>query len=157
MSQPSNPGAVVVDSNVLISICSKETSLSTAEHAFVDYAAKSWVFYAPGVIVAEVLFVLCRKLSDGTLTYAAYDEAIEMLKDHMAVILPPPSGEATLIQLAKEIQAGYSCLHSADCLYIALAEELTKSGAAEFLTFDKRAVNVAAKNAPLVRINLLPS
>jgi predicted nucleic-acid-binding protein len=61
MSQPSNSGAVVVDSNVLISICSKETSISTAKQALDDYAAKSWAFYAPGVIVAEVLFVLCRK------------------------------------------------------------------------------------------------
>ena len=28
---------------------------------------------------------------------------------------------------------------------------------AEFLTFDKRAVNVAANNAPTVKVNLLPS
>jgi len=156
MSQLSNPRAVVVDSNVLISICSKETSISTAKQALADYAAKSWVFYAPGVIVAEVLFVLCRKLSDGILTAIAYDEGVEMLKDQMAVILPSPNGDAALIQRAKEIQSGYSCLHSADCLYLALAEELTKSSAAEFVTFDKRVVNVAAKNAPTVKVNLLP-
>lgn len=35
--------------------------------------------------------------------------------------------------------------------------ELAKSGTAEFLTFDKRTVNVAANNAPSVKINLLPS
>src|SRR5262245_18858634 len=80
------------------------------------YAAKSWAFYAPGVIVAEVLFVLCRKNpSDGILTAIAYDEGVEMLKDQIAVILPSPDGDAALIQQAKEIQSGYSCLHSADC------------------------------------------
>lgn len=157
MSQPSNPGAVVVDSNVLISICSKETSVATAEQAFADYAAKNWIFYAPGVVIAEVLFVLCRKLSDGTLTAAAYDEAIEIFKDHMATVLPPPSGDATLIQRAREIQTGYSCLHSADCIYIALTEELARSGVAEFLTFDKRVVNVAKNNAPSVKVTLLPN
>lgn len=157
MSQPNNPGAVVVDSNVLISICSKETSYPTAEQALADYATKQWVFYAPGVIVSEVLFVLCRKRSDGSLTAAAYDEGIEMLKDQLAAILPSPRGDAALVQRAKEIQTGYSCLHSADCLYIALTEQLAKSGAAEFVTFDKRAVNVAAKNAPTVKVNLLPS
>jgi len=64
----------------------KETSISMAKQALDDYAAKSRVFYAPGVIVAEVLFVLCRKLSDGTLTAIAYNEGVEMLKDQMAVI-----------------------------------------------------------------------
>ena len=155
MSQPNSPGAVVVDSNVLISLCSKETSHSTAAQALADYASKSWGFYAPGVIVAEVLFVLCRKLSDGNLSAAAYDEAIEMLKDHLSVMLPPPRGDAALLQRAREMQTGYSCLHSADCLYVALAEELTASGGAEFLTFDKRVVKLAAKNAPTVKVNLL--
>ena len=116
MTQPISPGAVVVDSNILISICSKETSLTIAEQAIADYAVKSWIFYAPGVIVAEVLFGLCRKLSDGILTATAYDEALELFEDHMTVILPPPRGDKALIRRAKEIQLGYSCLHSADCL-----------------------------------------
>lgn len=105
--------------------------------------------------MAEVLFVLCRKLSDGSLTAAAYAEGIELLKDHLAELLPPPRGDAALVQRARAIQTGYSCLHSADCLYVALTEELAASGAAEFVTFDKRVVNVAAKNAPAVKVNLL--
>ncbi|MGH9799388.1 MAG: type II toxin-antitoxin system VapC family toxin [Blastocatellia bacterium] len=157
MSQPNSSGAVVIDSNVLISICSKENSYSTAKQALADYSAKNWVFYAPGVIVSEVLFVLCRKLSDGSLTAAAYDDGIELLKDQLTMILPPPRGDAALVQRSREIQTGYSCLHSADCLYVALAEELAASGAAEFVTFDKRVGNVAAKNAPTVRVNLLPA
>ena len=103
------------------------------------------------------LFVLCRKLSDGTLATSGYEKAIVLLKRHLAVILPPPNGDAALTQRAKEIQSGYSCLHSADCLYLALTEELAATGAAEFLTFDKRVVNVAAKNAPTVKGHLLPS
>ena len=79
-----------------------------------------------------------------------------MLKDQLAAILPPPSGDAALVQRAREIQNGYSCLHSADCLYLALAEELAANGTAEFVTFDKRVVNVAAKNAPTVTVQLLP-
>ncbi len=157
MNQSNSPGAVVIDSNVLISICSKESSRVTADQALADYAAKQWPFYAPGVIVSEVLFVLCRKRSDGSLSAAEYDEGIEILKDQLTVILPPPRGDASLVQRAREIQSGYSCLHSADCLYVALAEELAASGAAEFVTFDKRVVNVAAKNAPMVKVNLLPA
>jgi hypothetical protein len=41
--------------------------------------------------------------------------------------------------------------------FLALTEELARSGPAEFLTFDKRVVNVAASNAPSVKVNLLPS
>lgn len=50
MSQPSNPGAVIVDSNVLVSICSKEITHPTAQQALNDYTAKGWAFYAPGVV-----------------------------------------------------------------------------------------------------------
>ncbi|MDQ3009981.1 MAG: type II toxin-antitoxin system VapC family toxin [Acidobacteriota bacterium] len=157
MSQPNKNGALVIDSNVLISICSKEVSYPTAKQFLAEYSARNWVFYAPGVIVSEVLFVLCRKLSDGSLTVASYDEGIEMLKDQLAAILPPPRGDAFLVQRAREIQTGYSCLHSADCLYVALAEELAVSGAAELVTFDKRVVNVAVNNAPTVNVTLLPS
>jgi predicted nucleic acid-binding protein len=157
MSPPNSLGAAVVDSNILISISSKESTHTAAQTALSDYTTKGFIFYAPGVIVAEALFVLCRKLSDGSLAEADYDKAIEILKKHLEVIQPPPSGDVALVQRAKEIQKGYSCLHSADCLYLALTEELAKNGTAEFVTFDKRVMNVAAKNAPSVKVNLLPS
>ena len=96
MSQGSSPTAVVVDSNVLISIYSKETSHSIAGQALADHAAKGSAFYAPGVVVAEVLFVLCRKLSDGTLIASAYDEAIDILKDYLAVMLQPAAWRHSL-------------------------------------------------------------
>ncbi|HMV46947.1 MAG TPA: type II toxin-antitoxin system VapC family toxin [Blastocatellia bacterium] len=156
MSQSSSFGAVVIDANILISICSNEPSSSTAETALAGYANQNWSFYAPNVIVAESLYALRQKLRQGVLTQTEYDLAVEALKRQMAAILPPPNGEAALLQRAKEIQAGYGCSHSADCLYIALAEELVKLQATELLTFDAGTINQAAKNAPSVVINLLP-
>jgi predicted nucleic acid-binding protein len=41
--------------------------------------------------------------------------------------------------------------------YIALAEDLAKSLPTEFLTFDRRVINVAASNAPSVKVNTAPS
>jgi predicted nucleic acid-binding protein len=159
MSQPtlSSPGAVVIDANVLISICAKEPSHQIAENALANYANQGWVFYAPGAILTEVPFVLCKKFEGGLLTAVKYQEAIEAFNDYMQMIRPSPHGDIPFILRAEEISKGYSCLHSADSFYIALTEELAKSGAAEFLTFDKRVVNVAVKNAPTVKVILLPA
>jgi len=160
MSQPtqSNAGAVVIDANILISICSQEPSEATARAALADYTARNWAFYAPSVILTEVLFALCRKLQAGIIDAATYQKAVEDFNlGFLPAITPPPNGDAALLVRAEEIRSGYSCLHSADGFYIALTEELAKSGAAELLTFDKRVVNVAANNAPSVKVNLLPS
>jgi len=159
MSQPklSSSGAVVIDANILISICSQEPTHATAESALADYTAKNWAFYAPGAILTEVLFVLCKKRQSGLIDALTYKKAVEDFNDYMSVILPPPSGDVALLLRAEEISNGYSCLHSTDGFYIALAEELTKSSVAEFVIFDKGVVNVAAKNAPTVKVNLLPT
>jgi predicted nucleic acid-binding protein len=159
MSQPTptNPGTVVLDANVFISICSQEPIATTARAALADYTARNWAFYAPSVILTEVLFALCRKLQEGTLTVASHQQAVEDFKNYLPAILSPPTGDAALLPRAEEIRSGYSCLHSADGFYLALTEELTRSGMAQFLTFDKRTVNVAANNAPSVKINLLLS
>jgi predicted nucleic acid-binding protein len=82
---------------------------------------------------------------------------VETFNDYMQWIRPSPLGDIRFILRNEEIRQGYSCLHSADAFYISLAEELAQSGPAEFLTFDKRVVNVVAKNAPTVKVNLLPS
>ncbi|MCG3163069.1 MAG: hypothetical protein JMDDDDMK_04447 [Acidobacteria bacterium] len=155
---PNNPGAVVIDANILISICSKEPSEATARGALADYATRNWVFFAPSVILTEVLFALCRKLQDGSIDAATHQKAVEDFKfSYLPAISPPPNGDAALLARAEEIRSGYSCLHSADSFYLALTEDLGRSVTAEFLTFDKRAVNVAANNAPSVKINLLRS
>ena len=159
MSQPTqnSAGAVVIDANILVSICSKEPTCRTAEDALDDYAAKNWAFYAPGAILTEVLFVLCKKLQDGILTEAEHEQAVKTFSDYMQGIRPSPEGDIRFIHRNEEIRKGYSCLHSADAFYIALTEDLAKSGPAEFLTFDKRVVNVAASNSSSVKVNLLPS
>lgn len=158
MSQPtlSNSGAAVVDANILISICAKEPSYKTAVTALSDYGTKGWVLYAPGAILTEVPFVLCKKQQNGLLTEAEHQAAVETFNDYMQTILPSPQGDIRFILRAEEIRQGYSCLHTTDAFYLALAEELAASGAAEFVTFDKRVVNAAAKSAPTVKVNLLP-
>lgn len=158
MSQPNNAaGAVVIDANILIEICSKEPSETTARTALADYTNKNWAFYAPSGILTEVLFVLCKKLQNGIIDAATHQKAIEDFTDYMSAIFPPPNGEIALLARAEQIRSGYSCLHSADGFYLALTEELAQNGDAEFLTFDQRVENVAAKNAPTVKVNLLPS
>lgn len=156
MSQPNNPDAVVVDANILISLCIKEpTTFTKAYTAFNNYGKNGWDFYAPNVIIAEVLYVLCLKLQTSLVTRAKYDEAVEFFKDYMSLISTPTGGDASLIQRAKEIQSGYGCSRSADSLYIALTEALASGGAAELLTLDAGFVNQAAKNAPSIKVNLL--
>ncbi len=156
MSQP-NSNVVVIDANVMIAICAKEQGKQiTAKNAIEDYVVKGWMFSAPNVIVAEVMYILCLKLQDGSLTSALYEKAIENFYDYAINFLPPPTGEASLIKRAREIRQGYGCSRSSDSLYIALAEELTASYHVELLTFDTGFINQAAKNAPTVKINLLP-
>jgi predicted nucleic acid-binding protein len=154
---PSSAGAAVIDANILISICAREPSHQTAIDALADYGARGWVLYAPGAILTEVPFALCKKQQDGLLTAAEHQAAIETFNDYMQTIHPSLHGDIPFILRAEEIRRGYSCLHTTDAFYLALAEELAKSGAAEFLTFDKRVVNVAAKNAPTVKVKLLPA
>ncbi|HZS46327.1 MAG TPA: type II toxin-antitoxin system VapC family toxin [Blastocatellia bacterium] len=156
MSQPNSVGFVVADANILIAICSKEPKLAIAQSALANYASKNWEFYAPNVIVSEVLYVLCQKVQTSAITMAVYDQAIEIFKDYMSVILPPPSGEAALIKRAKEIRDGYGCSRSSDCLYIALAEQLSKRGSTEILTFDTGITNQVTKHVPTVNVSFLP-
>lgn len=156
MSQPNNK-IVVVDANVMIAICAKEQIKQVAaKNAIEDYVVKGWFFSAPGVIVAEVMYILCLKLQDGSLTTALYEKAVENFFDYATNFLPPPNGEAALIKRAKEIRQSYGCSRSSDSLYIALAEELATSHNVELLTFDTGFINQAAKNAPAVKVNLLP-
>lgn len=150
--------AVVTDANILIAICSKEQlTYQIAKDAFDEYARQGAKFFAPNVIVAEVLFVLCQKLDKGILTEAEHEKAIEFFQDYLTIIsLSPGGGESALIKRAEEIRTGYGCSRTSDGLYIALAEELAKNRPTEFLTFDAGFTNQIAKNAPTVQVNLLP-
>ena len=150
------PSAVVPDANILIALCSKENlTFQSAEKAFEAYSENGWEFFAPNIIVAEVIYVLCQKLSQGVLNDTEYKQAVEIFENQMTAISQPENGDASLIKRAVEIQEGYGCSRASDSLYIALAEELMKTRPTELLTFDKGFVNQTAKNAPLVKVNLL--
>lgn len=156
MNRMSNLLAVVPDANVLIALCAKETDkLQTAETAFNNYTNQGYEFFAPSVLVAEVIFVLCQKLAGGLLTQPEYDEAIDVFDDYLKGIALSPNGEASLLKRAVEIREGYGCSRSSDGLYLALAEELATIYDTEFVTFDKGFINQSVKNAPTVKINLL--
>lgn len=149
--------AVVTDANILIAICSKEqATYQTAKDAFDEYARQGAEFFAPNVIVAEVLFVLCRKRDAGILTVVEHEKAVEFFQDYLTIISLSPDGESALITRAEEIRAGYGCSRTSDGFYIALAEALAKNRPTEFLTFDAGFTNQTAKNAPSVKVNLLP-
>ncbi len=144
----------IPDANILIALCAKEPKQSKAEKALKDYADDGWSFYAPNIIVAEVLYVLCQKHQAGTLTDKAYQKAIENFQDQMKAF--KTVSDADLIERAFQIQQSYGCSRSADSIYIALAEHLAKNHTVEIITFDGGLVNQAAKNAPSVKVNILP-
>lgn len=156
MSPSSLPNAVVPDANVLVAICSKEAlTFQIAKNEFDQYVRDGWEFFAPNIIVAEVLYVLCGKLANGILTGQEHEKAVEFYMDLMTAVSAPENGEASLIKRAEEIRESYGCSRASDSLYIALAEDLAKTRQTEILTFDKGFINQATKNAPTVQINLL--
>ncbi len=146
------------DANVLIGICAREKDkFDQAQDALNDYARGGWLFYAPGVVIGEVLYVLCGKLQNGTLTSIEHQKAIKSFHAQIKAILPPPNGDAALVNKAEELRSGYGCSRSADSIYLALAWELEQSVATELLTFDEDLEKQAVKNAPSLKVNLLPS
>ena len=147
---------LVIDSNVLIALCSKETDkYAIAESEYARYSREGYEFYAPGVVIAETLYVLCQKLHSNKLSSSGHDDAIADLIMYMTTVEPPPNGDRSLIARAEEVRKGYGCSHSADGLYIALVEELNSRGVAELLTFDSNMRNQIKRNASSVTINLL--
>jgi predicted nucleic acid-binding protein len=155
----SSPPAFVADANVWIAICAKESkTFAVALAQMRQYALDSCPVYAPGVMVAEALYALCRKLQSGIITPAQHGRAIHRLRMVTAAILPPPCGDLSLTYRAEEIRGSYGCSRSADGLYIALAEQLTQLGPAELVTFDadmQRQATVAASNV-VVRLLVAP-
>jgi predicted nucleic acid-binding protein len=155
-SQPISFAAVVLDANVVIAIAAKETGrdvVATSEIA--RYAALGYDLYAPGALVTETLYALCNKVNEGTLSLADHAAAVGNFVRTMRTVKPPPSGDASLIQRAEQIRAGYGCSRSADGVYIALAEELALTIPTVLLTFDQGVPRQAASNATTVAVKLL--
>lgn len=149
-------GALVLDATVAIAISSKEAgrdTLATAE--ITQYVSDDYQLFAPGVLVAETLYVLCGKLKSGSLSPADYAAAVAAFDRLMASVLPPLNGDARLIRRAERIGSGYGCSRSADGIYVALAEDLASTQPTVLMTFDKELPKQATKNAPTVRVHLL--
>jgi predicted nucleic acid-binding protein len=150
------PTLIAVDANFIIGFCAREPdkhAIARAELA--RFATDGAQVYAPGVLVSESLFVLCKKLERGDLNATEYAAAVRSLAALMRAIEPPPNGEASLITRAEQIRHGRSCLRTTDAIYIALAEELARIGTAELVTFDHGLRSQANAEAPTVTVRLL--
>lgn len=155
---PTNPHSVVIDANVAIAICAKEPDkFVNAMEKIGEYAKAGCHFFAPGVIVAECLFVFCRKLSDGVISPAEHANSINAFLERMSQVDAPPRGDKSLIRRAEEIRRGLGCSHSADGIYIALAEELANDAATEVVTFDISMKAQAIATNSQVTVIVLPT
>jgi predicted nucleic acid-binding protein len=147
---------VALDATFVIAYCAKEPGRhAKADAELKNYAKNGWEFFAPGVLVAESLFVFRRKLTAGQLTPVEHVQAVQSLEALMRAVLPTPNGDASLIARAEQIRGTYGCSHSADGIYLALAEELAKSRTAEIVTFDAGMETRARKNCPTLSVKLL--
>jgi predicted nucleic acid-binding protein len=153
----SSPPSVTLDASFIVGYCAKEPGRYIKAQAELSrYASNGWELFAPGVAVAETLFVLCKKLQDGDLTVAEHADAVLAFYTLMQTVQPPPCTEFALIARAEQIRATYGCSRSADAIYLALTETLTALGTAEIVTFDSGMENQAKKNAPTATVNCLP-
>jgi predicted nucleic acid-binding protein len=153
-----NPSFVVIDANVAIALCAKEADkLANADAKMKEYATNGAQFFAPGVIVAECLFVFCKKVQDGGLTPTAHEAAVRALVTLMASVHPPPSGDKSLIGRAEEIRGSLGCNRSADGIYLALAEELSAVAPTEVVTFDNGMGAQARSHTIAVTVAVLPT
>jgi hypothetical protein len=140
----------------VIAVCAREPDkYAPAQAQLAQYANAGCQFFAPGVLFAESLFALCRKLTDNLLTPAEHAQAVQSLNVLARAISPPPAGEAALIQRAEQMRAGYGCSRSADGLYLALAEQLAQTGPTELVTFDVDLRQQAALVVPTLTVRLL--
>jgi predicted nucleic acid-binding protein len=156
MTPPSSPAYVVIDASIAIGLCAKEPDkYAKIIAALRHYDSVSSRLYAPHSIAMETLYVLCKKLEAGMLTTVEQATAVGDLQILLTTIETTPNGDASLITRTEALRTGYSCRHSADGFYIALAEELAKSGPTELLTFDTGQRNQAAALAPTITVNLL--
>jgi predicted nucleic acid-binding protein len=147
---------VVIDANVSIAISAKEIDTYPVALAQMrQYVHTGSLIYAPGVLIAESLYILCRKLQNSILTAAQHRRAVQRLRRITSGIMPPPNGDASLVERAEQIRGSYGCSRSADGLYIALAEQLAQAGPAELVTFDTGLQTQAAAAAPTVTVRLL--
>lgn len=135
----------------------KKTKVRIAQDTIQFYTDRQCLFFAPGVIVSESLYVLCKQVESGEITAENHTEAVKDLADFLIPVLSSTQGDKSLIKRANEIRGTYSCRRSADGLYIALAEQLSAIYETIILTFDENMPKQAARHAPTVKVQLLPT
>jgi predicted nucleic acid-binding protein len=102
-----NGGLLVVDASAAVSISAREVgNYQVALARMQRYERDGRIAHAPGVIVSECLFALCRKLETGSLAAARHTITIRRLRHVLAALLPPPQGDASLAVRAEEIRRG---------------------------------------------------
>jgi hypothetical protein len=90
------------------------------------------------------------KLTDGVISTTEHAQSIDAFLQLMAQVSPPPRGDTSLIRRAEEIRGGIGCSHSADGIYLALAEELPNNSITEVITFDNgMKAQATASNSPV--------
>jgi len=146
-----------VDACWVIGLCAKEQNkYEAARKRLEEYAREGWQLFAPGVLVGEVLFVLCRKLHEGSIDSANHAAAVAAFAALMQRIQPPPDGEWSLINRANSIRQNYGCSRMNDAIYLALVEQLGSLRPAELITFDANLENHAKANGLEAFLNVLP-
>ncbi len=157
MRQPSSPApAVVLDASVVVALTAKEADTgakATAELA--RYSAAGHEFFAPGVIIGEVLYVLCGKLKDGSLSTVDYGQAVQDFADLMGRVSCPHDNTVALILRAEAIRGSYTCRRSTDSIYVAVAENLAQTRTTVLLTLDAEMLKQVKNCAPNVIVQQL--
>lgn len=151
VSSPTSAPAAVLDASVVVGLCAREPGkFESARKKLQDYARGGWKIYAPGVLIAEVLFVLCRKLHEGHLTAPQHDRAVRSFVALLRRFSVFEAGDGSLFARATEIAAGYGCARSSDAIYLAMAEQLSLATQAEAATFDDGwRTQATAKSLPM--------
>ena len=148
-------GAVVIDANIALAIAANEPSQPMVSAEIESFAKQGFEFFSPGVLITEALYVLCGKLTDGSLSSSDHEIALKKLDIFLQNVSPAPKGDMKLLLRAEAIRGHYTCRRSADGIYIALAEELTLARPTILLTLDADMSRQAVKNAPSVDVRLL--
>ena len=96
---------VVVDASVAIAIAAKEAgSEQKANTAISAYVLQGSKVMAPGVLLSESLYVLCKMRDGGTLKTAEYSQAILDLDIFVGIFEPPLFADFDLALQADAIQ-----------------------------------------------------
>ena len=95
--------SVVIGARFAVALCAKEPGrYDPAKKYLAGHALAGSQLFAPGVILAEVLFAFCRQQEEGRLTPAEYAQAVTNFNSFMSTVLPPAGGDKSLVLRAEQ-------------------------------------------------------